>query len=220
MRFAKGLDTTGCVVAPRYRDLMVCLACGRWSPEPLCRACNETLAPAAERLLADGLLIRAPFRHEGTARSLVRSLKYRGLLAAAEYFAERMAPLLRPSAVAVVPVPRALARRLRYGVDPAAELAAAIGRRTGLPVVAALQAPVWWPRHAGRGRERRRGVSFVDRLPAPSGAVLVDDVATTGATLLAARAALKGLPTLAVTATSVGRVPAGEYPTHRAREVT
>jgi predicted amidophosphoribosyltransferase len=57
-------------------------------------------------------------------------------------------------------------------------------------------------------------------MPAPSGAALVDDVATTGVTLLAARAALKGLPTLAVTATSVGRVAAGEYPTHRVREVT
>ena len=199
---------------------MVCLACGRWCPESLCPACNETLAPAAERLLDDGLLIRAPFRHEGTARSLVRLLKYRGLLEVAEYLAERIAPFLLPSAAALVPVPRALVRRLRYGVDPAAELAAAIGRRTGLPVVAALRAPLWWPGHAGRGREQRREISFAGRMPAPSGAALVDDVATTGVTLLAARAALKGLPTLAVTATSVGRVATGEYPTHRVREVT
>lgn len=199
---------------------MVCLACARWSPTSLCPACTERLAPAPERVLVDGLLIRAPFLHEGTARLLVRSLKYRGLLQAAEFLAERMTPLLPPSAAAIVPVPRAMVRRIRFGVDPAAELAGAIGRRTGLPVVPALRAPLWWPRHAGRGREQRHGIWFVGRMPAPPGAVLVDDVATTGTTLGAARRGLKGLPTLALTATSVGRVSPGEYPTRRDREVT
>ena len=39
---------------------------------------------------------------------------------------------------------------------------------------------------------------------------LVDDVLTTGATILAARAALEGLPTLALTATTAGRMRRGE----------
>ena len=45
---------------------------------------------------------------------------------------------------------------------------------------------------------------------APQGAALVDDVLTSGATMLAARAALEGLPTLALTATTAGRMHAGE----------
>lgn len=208
------------VTRPRYGVGVVCLACGRWVTGSMCARCAGSLAPAPERVLTDGLLVRAPFGHEAAARTLVRSLKYRGLLDVAGFFAAAMVPLLPTSVTALVPVPRAAVRRLRFGVDPAAELAAALGRLTGLPVVNALRAPVWWPRHAGRNRERRREVGFTGRMPVRSSAVLIDDVATTGATLSAARAGLKGLPTLALTATSVGRVAARVYPTHRVREVT
>ncbi len=81
---------------------------------------------------------------------------------------------------------------------------------TGTPVIHALRAPLWWKRHAVRSRTERRWVRFVRRREVPHGVALVDDVLTTGATILAARAALEGLPTLALTATTAGRMRTGE----------
>jgi predicted amidophosphoribosyltransferase len=136
----------------------------------------------------------------------VHRLKYQAIAAAALPLAHAMAPAAADGG-ALIPVPRAVARRWRHGVDPARELAAAIGRLTGVPVVAAL-APGWW--HAARagpgGRERGiprfRAVGSV-----PDRWVLVDDVVTTGATLLAAARALGGGGTAVVaTAAQAGGV--------------
>jgi predicted amidophosphoribosyltransferase len=149
------------------------------------------LRPGGERRLSEGLLVRSAFVHEQTARRLVHALKYRGLVAAAEVLAVAMAPLLDPGTRVLVPVPRTISRRWRYGVDSGLELAEAVGRRTGLPVVRALRAG-WWhraraaPRDAIRGHPRFRPVVF-----AGPGAMLIDDVLTTGATLTAARRTLQ-----------------------------
>jgi len=133
--------------------------------------------------LPGGLRLVAPFVHEGAARELVHLLKYRGMrfpaALAAEMLAERMPSL------PLVPVPRALSRRLRYGVDPAREIALAISAHNGAPVVSALVPPLHAPRRAGR--EHGRAVpEFVlwRRLSGP--VVVVDDVVTTGATVAAA----------------------------------
>ena len=77
-----------------------------------------------------------------------------------------------------------------YGIDPAEELARALARRSGLPIVTPLRAPLWWGRQAARARGRRSAPRFEVGTPPPTPAVLVDDVATTGATLTAAAAAL------------------------------
>ena len=76
---------------------------------------------------------------------------------------------------------------MRYGVDAGRVIARALGRVTGLPVADVLRAPV---SHRSQLRRRRfEGLRFRSIAPAPSGAVLVDDVLTTGATLTAAAAA-------------------------------
>jgi predicted amidophosphoribosyltransferase len=142
-----------------------------------------------------GVVVVGAFRHAGEARSLVHRLKYHADLGAGRILARAMAA--RVEGACLVPVPRATLRRLRYGIDPARWLAMEVGRLRGIPVVTGLVPGLWWRRHAGaviRVQPRLLPVRAV-----PAGAVLVDDVVTTGATLDAA-AALTGA-TVALAAT-------------------
>jgi predicted amidophosphoribosyltransferase len=110
---------------------------------------------------------------------------------------------------ALVPVPRAPLRRWRTGVDPARQLAAALGRIVGLPVVDALAAPLWWPRHAGRPRAERASIRFRAKCPVFGAVAIIDDVVTTGRTLESAASAVAGMPSLALVATSAGSMSVG-----------
>jgi len=178
---------------------MICLACAEPAPGSVCDACALTFGPAPERHVG-GVLVRSAFAHGGAARRLVHRLKYEGLVAAAAPLAAAMAPLVPGDAPGLVPVPRVVARKWRHGVDPAAELARALARLVGLPVVNGLRPAIWTARRAGpagrhRGQPRFGELDAVDPM-----AVLVDDVMTTGTTLGAA-AAVSG-STRAVTATA------------------
>lgn len=189
---------------------MVCLACGVLSPSSLCGRCRLHLRAAPEQALPGVGVVSSGFRHEGPARTLVHHLKYRGVVAAGRVLAEAMAPLVPPAAV-LVPVVRVGWRRLKYGVDPAVELCRQLSRLTGRPVVGALAAPLW-------GRARAGGHhGFAPRFrrvrPVDGDVVLVDDVVTTGSTLVAAAQVLSTV-TGAVTATSsIGCRPRALSPT-------
>ena len=192
---------------------MLCLACMLPCSGVLCSGCRLGLRAAPEISVGDGLVGVAGYVHEGTARRLVHALKYRAVTAAAAPLADAMADRVPRTTVALVPIPRARARTFRYGVDPAALLADAVGRRTGLPVVRALSARWWWRRHAGRARDERGLVAFAPTgASVPDGAALVDDVLTTGATARAASVTLRGLPTLVLVATCASRVEQGVGP--------
>jgi predicted amidophosphoribosyltransferase len=110
----------------------------------------------------------------------VHHLKYRGLTG----YADLVAALLSPRAplAPLVPIPRALTRRVRYGIDPGRALAQRLSRITGAPVASLLGVPLHTTRRAG-GDHRRPVLPFRIRGPLPPGLVLVDDVVTTGATL-------------------------------------
>ena len=115
--------------------------------------------------------------------------------------AEGMAHLVPHEAAALIPIPRTWWRTIRYGVDPAVFLADHLAELTGLPVVMSLRPAVYGRRHAGRVVSQRDAPVFGVSGDSPSGAVLVDDVLTTGITLETAAAALDGAVVAAVTAT-------------------
>ena len=192
---------------------MFCLACTMPATDSLCSRCRLELRPAPEVSLGSGLIGVAGFVHEGPARRLVHALEYRAVVAAAEPLADAMGERLPGSVTALVPGPRAVLRVFRHGIDPAAVLAAAVARRTGLPVVDAIRPRLWWRRHAGRSRDERSAVRFTPTgSVVPRNAALVDDVLTTGATARAAAAALDGLPTLVLVATCASRMEPGRSP--------
>lgn len=186
---------------------MVCLACRAWSRTALCDACAATLRPAPDAHV--GFVVRPALAHIGAGRVLVLRLKYEGVPAAGRVLAAAMVARLPPGARTLVPIPRSLPRRVRFGVDPGRTLAGAMGRMTGLPVADLLR-PEWWHRpNAGQSRGLRRVPRFdVVRQP-PPGTVIVDDVLTTGATLVAAHGVLGPNVVGAVTATR-------SLPRHRA----
>ncbi len=185
---------------------MFCLACTEPCAGTVCATCRRSLRPASTLLLPGGLVVVGAFAHSGAAKRLVHALKYRAVTVAAEPFVEAVARLVPASTTMLVPVPRALARRVRYGIDPARILATRLSEHTGIPVIDGLDAPLWWRRHAGSPRTDRVAVHFTPGAPTDPGAVLVDDVVTTGATVRAAAGALSFRPSLVLAATVAYRV--------------
>ena len=164
----------------------ICLVCSRWGDGPLCRSCESALDPIDSVVAVDQFQVGSAFAHESVARRLVHLLKYQGIRTAGDILGAAMVSALPQDATALVPVPRAVVRKMKYGADPALLLARAVAAAADLPVVTALRAQLWWPAHAGMDKESRRSPRFRVVAPVPPGSVLVDDVLTTGATLAAA----------------------------------
>lgn len=163
---------------------MLCQACHRFHPGTfICAACRRKLRPASDRILPGGVRLVAAFQHSGPAVTLVHHLKYRGLVGYADVVASMLAGRL--PTLPLVPVPRALTRRLRYGVDPARSIADRLAVKLGVQVFPLLADPVHRRRRAGG--DHRRAVPGFRLREIPRGPVIVvDDVVTTGATLLSA----------------------------------
>lgn len=141
--------------------------------------------------------LRTPYRFVGPARRAVIEAKFRGVSALLEPLgraAARMAPASW-DVDAVTAVPLHGARRRRRGFDQAAVLAEAVADELGVPLRDGLLR-----RNRATGAQTALGVdrrrrnmagAFEARGSAPASVLLVDDVATTGATLsVAARALL------------------------------
>jgi ComF family protein len=173
---------------------------------------------APEPVVLCGVRVWAPVAYSGPARDLVRALKFSGAgrvadTMAAQIAANAPAGLLGhgPDALheggasrpALVPVPLHPRRLRQRGYNQAAAIAAALAARIGLEVHECLARGGSAATQVGRHRaERRSGpagrISMrTDRTP--DHVLLVDDVATTGATLAACAAALReaGCPQIA-----------------------
>lgn len=149
---------------------------------------------------------------DGGARHAVHLLKYggwRGLAGTMARVMLREAPM--PPGAALVPVPLGAARQRARGYNQSAELAMALGRLSGIPVVATLlrRRRETATQTALTPEERRANLrgAFAATGGFSGTAVLVDDVFTTGATLAEAAEALVRCGAGAVTGITFARAP-------------
>ncbi len=195
-----------------------CWSCGAGIDEgrSLCASCRGALRRLGPELVnLAGVPVWAPLSYEGPARALVRGLKYRGAAGLADAMAAQIvanAPsgLLGGPAV-LVPVPLHPSRRRSRGYNQAELLSAAMARRTGLNLSDCLRRTGAAAPQVGRGRtERLQGRGAIERrvrAHIPRDALLVDDVATTGATLAACAKALDAAGARWVMAVTFARTP-------------
>lgn len=190
----------------------------------LCGECRRTLAAEAAaagppRTLHGGLRVHAAVEFSGVAARTIRAFKEEGRtalagpLGAALAVSAAAALTAASDDVVLVPVPSSRAAYRRRGHH----IAELLARRAGLPVARMLRvhAPTADQRLLGR-TERAANVSGSMRARGAAGAavIVVDDVVTTGATLVEAARALRaggarvlGAATVAST-TRTGLLPA------------
>jgi predicted amidophosphoribosyltransferase len=188
-----------------------------------CPGCGAAGALVCERCAASFVAARfAPppspldwwascFVYEGVARELVARAKYRGQRRFLSTVAPRLAALTAgtPSPVDVVTwVPASGARLRSQGVDHGEMLARSVARILRVPVVPRL---LRGPGRAqtGLAAHARRGGPDLHPIGRSDGAtvLVVDDVATTGATLSAAARALRSSGASSVLAVTIARTP-------------
>jgi competence protein ComFC len=190
---------------------MLCEGCGPLLPrlvEPFCRKCGEHfdgrldeafVCPNCGDLKFAFEFARPAMMLDERTRGMIHRLKYgRGIhladelgkLAAEAFLDERLAMALREK-WPLVPVPLHRSRRAWRHFNQAEEIAMSVSRRTGLPLLDALKRTRATTTQTSLSRAKRlenlRGAFAIRRVgdnwAAKNGAILVDDVLTTGSTL-------------------------------------
>ncbi len=198
--------------APVRKDIALCDACRKELPrnETCCALCALPLGIATAccgRCLKKRLLITrivAPFRYAHPIDSLVLRFKKRGELAsgallaalfAEEFDARKSAMTLAELPQALVPVPLHDARLRLRGFDQARLLAQALGKSAARPVLTGLLRTRDTGSQGGLGATARvrnvAGAFVASGFNGVQHVALIDDVATTAATLNACALALK-----------------------------
>ena len=154
----------------------------------------------------EGIEVRSALRYEGVARSLILSLKENGRTDAAAALARTWRPLLPPALelAAVPPSRRGLRQR---GYDPVALLVRKGGRRCP-PVLRLTRATDSQKTLgvAGRAGNRASSLGAIGDLRGRRFAI-VDDVVTTGATILEAARAIRAAGGEVVSAVALAATP-------------
>jgi ComF family protein len=176
----------------------VCAACWASLPRPetgRCRRCDETLPGAPDAGLCGRCLLdppafeslRAAAPYRGPARQLLLAFKFDGADFLGARMAEAMAARLTvPDALEVAAVPATARARRARGYHPATVLAAAVARRLALPFapdrLVKLRETQIQSRVPASGRASNVRRAFGVRGVPAERVLLVDDVATSGAT--------------------------------------
>jgi ComF family protein len=190
-------------VSARENDALVCNLCRlRWRPvpHPVCERCGQPSFRDLECRLCSawpsGLSrARSAVWLEDSARDAVHQLKYEGWSRVADSMAEAMRGLEPLTGqVCLVPVPLGAGRQRKRGYNQSERIASALHARTGLELRTDLLLRVreTQTQTALTPESRQANVMGAFAAGAVSGLslILVDDVFTTGATLVAAAAAL------------------------------
>ena len=177
----------------------------RWLREPLCRRCGRELEFTGSSCACRGRFralsrARAAAVYEGPLERAIHRFKYEGWRALAPALAGLMADRLAveaPPGALVVPVPLHDRRLRARGYNQSELLAAELRRRFRLPAPAGRLIRLRdTPPQVGLDRPRRQANvegAFAWRGPALARepVLVIDDVATTGATLEACAVALR-----------------------------
>ena len=197
-----------CVGCGKEGDF-ICLSCLRSLPRvmpPLCPRCGKPqpsgiLCPGCVSWQAEVDGIRSPFRFDGGIRQAIHQLKYRNLRASTTTLAKLLQDYLNNNPLPgeiLVPVPLHRKRLRERGYNQSGLLAKELGKLISLPVVDNClirhrQAPP--QAKTSTVAERRSNVANAftcrDHRLRDKQILLIDDVATSGATLDACAAALK-----------------------------
>lgn len=188
----------GCGVSGTWMCAACTAECRQISPPEICERCGHPSAIAVAACSrcslwpANLVSSRSAFVFDGPVRGAIHRLKYRGEFARAQWFADPLAATLRATGWqpdALVAVPLHLSRLRQRGYNQAECLARALSAKTSLPVRDDALRVRQTASQVGLGRlERQMNVEGAfgvrDRMDG-QWIVLVDDVVTTGATLLA-----------------------------------
>jgi predicted amidophosphoribosyltransferase len=187
-------------VPPRLLSLIapsLCGICGRPTnvESPACAPCVSAirLGPPQPFLTPNTDAAWAAAPYEDIPRRLIAALKFGKRLALARVAAEAIASAIPDDLelATLIPVPPDPLRHRWRGFDPAAAIAGELATALGLPLSQCLRR-THSRRQVGRSRAARlAGPSVHAAADVPREATLVDDVATTGATLAACAAAVR-----------------------------
>lgn len=192
-----------------------CPGCGARAPG-VCGRCLASARPAPGPPTLSGLdWWVAVFAYEGAVREALARAKYRNARAALPALAGLLIDRLRaegaPGGISALDgvtwPPTTPQRRRRRGFDQAEYLARAVADGLGLPARPLLSRGPGPPQTGRSRRERAEGPVFVPRRVTGRVLLLVDDVGTTGATLVSAAGALRRAGAMTVGAATVARTP-------------
>lgn len=188
-------------------EALLCNRC-RWDI-PLTHYWEHDDNPLAERLRGHIPMVHASafyfFTHQSQFRALIHDFKYRGrwrsALRMGEWFGAEIAPYYGDVDV-IIPIPLHLRRRLKRGYNQSEYIARGIGKALGKPVDTRLVARRKHTRSQATqaGGERWDNVDDIFKVRKPADiagrhVLLVDDVVTTGATVISlAEAILRAAP--------------------------
>ncbi|HEU4474508.1 MAG TPA: double zinc ribbon domain-containing protein [Gemmatimonadales bacterium] len=190
-------------IAEREADALVCALCrSRWRPipGPQCPRCGQPRSgDLACRICAawpGGLRrVRSAVWLEESARRAVHRLKYDGWWRIADAMADAMHGLEPLTGrVSLIPIPLGARRSRERGYNQSERIADALGRLIGAPVRTDILRRVRETRSqtalTPEARQANLDGAFACQGAGGVSVVLVDDVFTTGATLVAAASAL------------------------------